>query len=65
MTVRGPIESTQMGITLTHEHLLADFRSLDDKAQTPRPYDPADVIAVVTPLLQRVRQSGCRRVSSA
>jgi phosphotriesterase-related protein len=60
MTVRGPIDAAQMGVTLTHEHLLADFRSLDEKAQTPRPYDPADVIAVVTPLLTRVKQLGCR-----
>lgn len=60
MTVRGSIDPAQMGITFTHEHLLADFRSLDEKAQTPRPYDPADVIAVVTPLLERIRQLGCR-----
>jgi len=60
MTVRGPIDAAQMGVTLSHEHLLADFRSLDEKAVAPRPYDPADVIAVVTPLLERVRQLGGR-----
>lgn len=60
MAVRGSIDAAEMGLTLTHEHLLADFRSLDEKARVPRPYDPADVIAVVTPLLERVRQLGCR-----
>jgi phosphotriesterase-related protein len=60
MTVRGPIDAAQMGIACTHEHLLADFRSLDEKARTPRPYDPAEVVAVVSPLLERIRQLGCR-----
>lgn len=60
MTVRGPIDAATMGVTLTHEHLLADFRSLDEKARTPHPYDPGDVLAAVLPLLERIKQAGCR-----
>jgi phosphotriesterase-related protein len=60
MTVLGPIAVADMGLTLTHEHLLADFRPQYEKIRNPRPYDPNDVLKIVLLHLKRVREFGCR-----
>jgi phosphotriesterase-related protein len=59
MTVRGPVPAGRMGLTLAHEHLLADLRPQEEKARTPRPYDPDEVLSVVLPHLERIRGLGC------
>jgi phosphotriesterase-related protein len=60
MTVRGPVRTDRMGVTLAHEHLLADLRPQEEKARRPRPYDPDDVLEVVLPHLRRIHDLGCR-----
>ena len=60
MTVQGPIDPSEMGLTLSHEHLLVDFRAQDEKLRSPRPYDPDEVLKVVLPHLTRLRELGCR-----
>ena len=60
MTVRGPIATRDMGLTLTHEHLLADLRPQEEKLPNPRPYTPDQVLKIVLPHLNRLRGVGCR-----
>jgi len=60
MTVRGPIRSSQMGITLSHEHVLANFQPLAEREKQPWTYDRDEVVKVVRPYLEQVRQHGCR-----
>jgi predicted metal-dependent phosphotriesterase family hydrolase len=60
MTVRGPVKAADMGRTLIHEHLLADLRPQEEKARNPRPYKPDEVLEVVLPHLERIRDLGCR-----
>jgi phosphotriesterase-related protein len=60
MTVLGPIKSTEMGISLTHEHLLASFQPYEEWAKQPLAYDRDEVVAVDLPYLQRIREMGCR-----
>jgi phosphotriesterase-related protein len=58
MTVRGPIEPSEMGFTLTHEHVLVDFIGADQV--TPDRYDPDEALATILPHLKRARDLGCR-----
>ena len=58
MTVLGPIPVEEMGVTLTHEHVLVDFIGAD-KISRDR-YDTADAFAKILPHLRRVRDLGCR-----
>lgn len=60
MTVRGPIPSADMGMTLEHEHLLASFQPYAEWAKQPLPYDRDEVVRLVLPHLLRVREFGCR-----
>jgi phosphotriesterase-related protein len=60
MTVGGPIAAEEMGLTLTHEHLLADFRSPEEKTRSPQPYNPDEVLEIVLPHLKQLRGFGCR-----
>jgi phosphotriesterase-related protein len=60
MTVRGPIRSSQMGVTLSHEHVLANFQPLADREKQPWTYDQDDVVKVVRPHLEQIRRLGCR-----
>lgn len=60
MTVNGPIDASEMGITLTHEHLFANLQPYDEWARKPTPYDPDEVVDVILPYLTRVRDLGCR-----
>lgn len=60
MTVRGPIPASEMGMTLTHEHLLANFQPYDEWAQDPLTYDVDEVVEVVLPYLDRLYDLGCR-----
>ena len=60
MTVRGPIRSTQMGTTLSHEHVLANFQPLAEREKQPWTYDQDEVVKVVLPYLQQIKKLGCR-----
>jgi phosphotriesterase-related protein len=60
MTVRGPISSSQMGITLSHEHVLANFQPLAERKKQPWTYDRDEVVKAVRPYLEQVRRHGCR-----
>jgi phosphotriesterase-related protein len=60
MTVRGLIRSSEMGMTLEHEHVLANFQPLADREKQPWTYDQDEVVRVVLPYLQRIKNLGCR-----
>lgn len=58
MTVRGPVDSSKLGLTLMHEHILVDFIGAD-KVRRDR-YDSEEVFRVALPHLKRIRGLGCR-----
>lgn len=58
MTVKGPVQPKDMGITLTHEHVLVDFTPVAQ--QKPNAYNPQEVYQVALPYLQQAKQAGCR-----
>jgi predicted metal-dependent phosphotriesterase family hydrolase len=60
MTVRGPIDARDMGLTLAHEHAVADTRPIAEQMRNPIAPDPAEVVDVVLPYLTRIRELGCR-----
>lgn len=60
MTVRGPIRSGQMGMTLSHEHVLANFQPLADREKERWTYDRDEVVKVVLPHLEQIKKLGCR-----
>jgi phosphotriesterase-related protein len=60
MTVLGPIDASDMGVALTHEHLLASFQPYEEWAARPIPYDRDEVVEVALPHLARIRELGCR-----
>jgi phosphotriesterase-related protein len=60
MTVRGRIRADDMGVTLTHEHLLANFQPYAEWEKQPRAYDRDEVAKVALPYLARIRDLGCR-----
>jgi phosphotriesterase-related protein len=60
MTVRGRIKASAMGVTLTHEHVLANFQPYVEWARQPKTYDRDDVIRKVLPHLERIQKLGCR-----
>lgn len=58
MTVNGTIPAKQMGVTLTHEHILVDFVGADQVS--PDRYDADKVFQKVLPYLEEVKKSGCK-----
>jgi phosphotriesterase-related protein len=52
--------AAQMGSTLTHEHLLANFQPYEESLKQPRIYDRDEVVKIVLPHLIRIRELGCR-----
>lgn len=60
MTVRGWIPARQMGLTLVHEHALANFAGYAAWTREPHPYDMEEVIRVVLPRLVRLRDLGVK-----
>lgn len=59
MTVTGPIDANQMGVTLSHEHLFADLRSYAEQREVIA-IDEDEVVDVVMPYLRRIVELGCR-----
>ena len=58
MTVSGPIDAADLGVTLPHEHVLVDFVGAD-KVRPDR-YDAEEVLRTMLPHLVRAREAGCR-----
>ncbi len=54
MTVMGPIKPSDMGFTLTHEHILLGAPMDKDVV-----YDAEDICARMLPLLQDIKARGC------
>jgi phosphotriesterase-related protein len=60
MTVRGRLPARDLGLTLTHEHALANFQPYEEWLSAPRTYDRPEVVRRVLPHLQRIATLGCR-----
>jgi len=60
MTVRGPIPSSEMGLTLIHEHVLVDFIGAD-KTGSHR-WNRQEVIPVVLPFLEQAKGQGVKTI---
>ena len=58
MTVTGPIDASQMGISLTHEHILVDFIGADKVA--PNRYNRQEVVEKVLPFLMEAKAYGVK-----
>ncbi|MCU0362440.1 MAG: hypothetical protein MUE32_03705 [Bacteroidales bacterium] len=58
MTVRGPVKASELGITLTHEHILVDFIGADSISEDR--WDKSFVEERIKPYLDSVSLAGCR-----
>ncbi|MDD3787074.1 MAG: hypothetical protein PHO94_00065 [Petrimonas sp.] len=58
MTVNGRIPAQEMGITLTHEHILVDFIGADSVSASR--YNVNEVMEKVLPYLQEIKALGCQ-----
>jgi len=58
MTVNGPVSSAEIGITLTHEHILVDFIGAD--SITYLRWDKAKVTERALPFLKQIKDLGCQ-----
>jgi phosphotriesterase-related protein len=58
MTVKGPIPSSQMGVSLIHEHILVDFIGAD--STNDQRWDKAKVAERALPFLRQLKELGCR-----
>ena len=56
MTTRGPVAADKLGKTLSHEHVLVDFIGAGETGY--HRWDRKEVMRVVTPYLEAVRQAG-------
>lgn len=54
MTVRGPIPASELGITLSHEHVLVDFIGADSTGY--HRWDKQEVIETVLPYLDELKK---------
>jgi len=57
MTVNGPIPTSAMGFTLSHEHIMVDFIGAD-KISKDR-YSSEEVIETALPFLRQIKERGC------
>lgn len=60
MTVKGPIPSSKMDISLTHEHILVDFSGGDTLPE--KKWVRADVVRKSLPFLLDVKERGCKTI---
>ncbi len=58
MTVKGSVHPDEMGITLTHEHIIVDFIGADSTG--PHRWNKDTVVAEVEPFLKQIYDLGCR-----
>lgn len=57
MTVRGPITTASLGVTLIHEHVLVDFSGFQQ--YNPTRWNDDAVITKMLPYLQEAKEAGC------
>jgi len=57
-TVRGPINPSQLGFTLIHEHLIVDFIGADNFNKNR--YDPDEVFEIMLPYLKEAKAAGVK-----
>ena len=58
MTVNGPLPASQLGISLTHEHILVDFIGADSTGESR--WDKNEVVNVALPFVNQVKALGCK-----
>ena len=58
MTVTGPIDASQMGVSQTHEHILVDFIGADKV--DPNRYNRRKVVEKVLPFLMETKAYGVK-----
>ena len=56
MTVKGPIPTSEMGLSLIHEHVLVDFIGADKTGK--HRWDEDEVVPVVQPFLNDIKKLG-------
>jgi phosphotriesterase-related protein len=57
MTVNGPVNASETGVWLTHEHVLVDFIGAD--SIKPDSYNREEIISKVLPFLREAKKLGC------
>lgn len=60
MTVNGWRAASDLGLTLPHEHALANFQGYEAWSKTPAAYDHAEVSRIILPRLLGLRRRGVR-----
>jgi phosphotriesterase-related protein len=63
LTVRGPVQPSALGTTLTHEHVLVDFIGADRVSRDR--YDAEEAFETVLPHLVALGERGCRTLFEA
>lgn len=58
MTVNGPVPAGEMGITLTHEHILVDFIGADSINESR--WDKSKVAETILPFIDQIKSLGCK-----
>jgi phosphotriesterase-related protein len=58
MTVKGPVPSEEMGMTLIHEHILVDFIGADSTNE--KRWDDIKVAETILPFLEQIKKLGCK-----
>jgi phosphotriesterase-related protein len=58
MTVNGPIDAKEMGITLTHEHIISNFIGAERVSEIQ--YDQDEIFNIVLPFLEQAKKAGCK-----
>lgn len=59
-TVTGPLASSQLGVTLIHEHIVTDLRAPEERR--PGDYDREEAFRVALPYLRELREAGCASI---
>ncbi|MGI6367349.1 MAG: phosphotriesterase family protein [Anaerolineae bacterium] len=55
-TVMGPVSSTELGLVLTHEHVMVDFAGAE--VTGPHRWDRAEVVGIMLPYLTAIARQG-------
>jgi len=63
ITTLGPKGADELGLILPHEHVFTDLRTSDQPGYAQA--DPADVVAVMAPEIERARQAGVTAIVEA
>ena len=60
MSVLGGRAVSEMGLTLTHEHLFADLRPYSEQIKNPLSLNPDEVVATILPHLMEIQKLGVK-----